>query len=239
MITCKNCQNTHTVKNGFVRGKQRYKCQACGYNFVLGDARHSHATEIKKALAIILYSLGKSSFGFLGKLFGVSRTTTYSWIRQAASRIDTPPIASDIQEIEFDEIWYFIQSTKEKSGLLKAVDRGTGRTIAWVLGGRHAATFQRLYDKLKHLTDCVFYTDNWDAFAQVLPKERHIIGKAHTHAIERDNSHTRHYLARMTRRTKVVSKSEAMIDASLKLWCALTVPAIFAHYQALFLSIFN
>ena len=119
MITCKNCENTHTVKNGFVRGKQRYKCQACGYNFVLGDERHSPATEIKKALAIILYSLGKSSFGFLGKLFGVSRTTTYYWIRQAAARIDSPPIASDIQEIEFDEMWHVIQSKKEKSGLLK------------------------------------------------------------------------------------------------------------------------
>jgi transposase len=118
-MTCQDCRNTHTVKNGSVRGEQRYQCRACGYNFVLGDDRHSHTTEIKTALAIILYSLGKSSFGFLGKLFGVSRTTTYSWIRQATSRIDTPPIASDIQEIEFDEIWYFIQSTKEKSGLLK------------------------------------------------------------------------------------------------------------------------
>ena len=67
-MTCKNCRNTHTVKNGFGRGKQRDKCHACGYTFVLGDARHSHATEIKKALAIILYALGKSSFGFLGKL---------------------------------------------------------------------------------------------------------------------------------------------------------------------------
>jgi insertion element IS1 protein InsB len=119
------------------------------------------------------------------------------------------------------------------------VDRRTGRTIAWVLGGRDVTTFQRLYDKVKHLTNGVFYTDDWDTFAQVLPKERHMIGKAHTHAIERDNSHTRHHLARMTRRTKVVSKAEAMIHASLKLWCALTVPEIFAHYQALFLSIFN
>jgi hypothetical protein len=42
----------------------------------------------------------------------------------------------------------------------------------------------------------------------------------------------------MTRRTKVVSKSEDMIHASFKLWCALTVPAIFTYYQALFLSIF-
>ena len=122
---------------------------------------------------------------------------------------------------------------------MKAVDRRTGRTVAWVLGGRDATTFQRLYDKVKHLTDCIFYTDDWDAFGKVLPPERHIIGKAHTHTIERDNSNTRHHLARMTRRTKVVSKSEHMIHASLKLWCALTVPAIFAYYQALFLSIFD
>jgi IS1 family transposase len=33
---------------------------------------------------------------------------------------------------------------------MKAVDRRTGRTIAWVLGGRDAATFERLYDTLKH-----------------------------------------------------------------------------------------
>ena len=119
------------------------------------------------------------------------------------------------------------------------MDHCTGRTIAWVLGGRDVATFQRLYDKVKHLHDCLFYTDNWDTFAKVLPQERHIIGKASTHAIERDNSNTRHHLARMTRRTKVVSKSEDMLHASLKLWCALNVPEIFEKYQALFLSIFT
>jgi insertion element IS1 protein InsB len=108
----------------------------------------------------------------------------------------------------------FYAINKRKVWIIKAVDRGTGRTIAWVLGGRDAATFQRLYDKVHHVTDCVFYTDSWDAFAQVFPQERHIIGKAHTHAIERDHSNTRHCLARMTRRTQVVSKSEDMIYAS-------------------------
>jgi len=48
-----------------------------------------------------------------------------------------------------------------------------------------------------------------------------------TQEIERDNSNTRHHFARMTRKTKVVSKSEDMIHASLKLRCALNVPAIF------------
>jgi insertion element IS1 protein InsB len=121
----------------------------------------------------------------------------------------------------------------------KNLDRRPGRPMAWVLGGRDVTTFQRLYDKVKHFTKCLFSTDAWDTCAQVLPTERHMIGKAHTHAIERDHSKMRHHLARMTRRTKVVSKSAAMIHASLKLWCALTVPAIFAHYQTLFLSIFN
>ena len=102
-----------------MRDKQRYKCNVCGDNFVLGDERHSHATEVKKALCIILYSLGKASCGFMAKLLGVSRTTTYYWIRQAAAGTDEPAIASDIQEIEFDEMWHFIQSKKEKSGLSK------------------------------------------------------------------------------------------------------------------------
>jgi insertion element IS1 protein InsB len=119
------------------------------------------------------------------------------------------------------------------------VDRGSRRTIAWVIGNRDATTFKRLYDKVKHLTTCTFYTDDWDAFAKVLPKDRHIIGKQHTVTIERDNSNTRHHLGRMTRRTKVVSKKEEMIDASMKLWCALTTPEIFEQYQAKFLSIFR
>ncbi|OYW90275.1 MAG: IS1 transposase [Alishewanella sp. 32-51-5] len=133
----------------------------------------------------------------------------------------------------------FYSVKKNKKWIIKAVDRSTGRTIAWVIGNRDVATFRRLYNKVKHLTECVYYTDDWDAFANVLPKDRHIIGKQHTVAIERDNSNTRHHLGRMTRRTKVVSKKVEMIDASMKLWCALTTPEIFDQYQNVFLSIFK
>lgn len=50
----------------------------------------------------------------------------------------------------------FYQLKKNKLWILKAVDRTSRRTVAWVTGGRDAATFQRLYDKVKHLTDCIF-----------------------------------------------------------------------------------
>jgi insertion element IS1 protein InsB len=111
--------------------------------------------------------------------------------------------------------------------------------VAWVLGGRDTATFRRLYKKVKHCKDCTFYTDNWDAFIKVLPPERHIIGKAHTIDIEHDNSNTRHHLGRFTRRTKVVSQKESMVDMTLKLWHALTDNSVFKGFQAIAMSIYS
>jgi len=134
----------------------------------------------------------------------------------------------------------FHRLEKNKLWLIKAIDRYTGRPVAWVLGNRDTATFQRLYDKVKHCRYCIFFTDAWDAFAKVLPPERHIIGKDHTVTIEQDNSNTRHHLARFTRRTKVVSKSDTMVDLSIRLWQAVTDTAsgIFHNLQNIALYIF-
>ena len=113
----------------------------------------------------------------------------------------------------------FVQ--KNKLWVIKAIDRSSEKTIAYVTGGRDAATVRKLYEKIKHCKRATFYTDNWNAFAKVLPKNRHVIGKKHTVSIERNNSNTRHYLGRFHRRTKIVSKSEYMVNLSLRLWCHL------------------
>ena len=111
--------------------------------------------------------------------------------------------------------------------------------MAWVLGGRDTATFRRLYNKVKHLEHCTFYTDDWDAFSKVLPSERHVIGKDHTIDIEHDNSNTRHHLGRFTRRTKVVSQKKFMVDLTLRIWHAVTTTGLFFYLQNTALSIFR
>jgi insertion element IS1 protein InsB len=110
--------------------------------------------------------------------------------------------------------------------------------VDWVLGGRDTATFRRFYDKVKHPGNCKFYTYDWAAFSKVLPKERHFIGKQHTHAIERDNSNTRHHLGRFTRRTKGVSHSTEMVHYTLKIWYWVNFGGLFHSLQEKFLSIF-
>lgn len=118
-MNCKNCGGKEINKNGIVRNQQRYKCKECGLNFIIGDKRVKPLTAIKRAFAVILYSLGKASYGFISKLFGVTPAAVLRWIRQEAAHIDYPEISSSIQEMEFDEMWHFIQSKKTKDGLSK------------------------------------------------------------------------------------------------------------------------
>jgi len=96
------------------------------------------------------------------------------------------------------------------------MDCATNKTLAWIIGDRSAETLKEFYEKkLKHL-NTHFYTDEWEAYQKILPNERLTMSKKNTIGIQQNNSNVRHFLARMTRRTKVVSKSETMVDLTLR-----------------------
>jgi len=52
----------------------------------------------------------------LGKLFGRNRSLIYRWIREAGLSMPEPVIDGSISEIEFDELWHFLQSKKQDLG---------------------------------------------------------------------------------------------------------------------------
>jgi hypothetical protein len=91
---------------------------------------------------------------------------------------------------------------------------------------------------MKHL-HVTFYADDWKAYKKVIPEEQLIVGKQHTVAIEQNNSNICHYLGRMTRRTKIVSHSEEMIDLSLRLCWFLNEAEGFEKIQEDFLCIYS
>ena len=119
MCECKNCKSEKVVKSGKVRGKQRFKCKECGYNFVIGDERTNEKIEAMKALCVLFYSLGKGSYNMLGKLFNRNRSLIYRWIKEAGLNTEEPIIDNEITQIEFDEMWHFIQSKKLNFGSSK------------------------------------------------------------------------------------------------------------------------
>jgi len=119
MITCKNCKSEHKTKSGTVNNKQRYKCKDCGYHYVEGDGRTNDKVAAKKALCVLLYSLGKASFRMLAKIFDTNQSLVYRWIVEAGAKLPEPRIDNDITEIEFDEMWHFVKAKKTSYGLSK------------------------------------------------------------------------------------------------------------------------
>ena len=187
MVERKNCHSARIVKSGWMREKQRYKCKEGGARFVEGDARTSDKIAALKAPCVVLYSLGQGSCDRFGKRLGRNRSLTDRWIREAGFRIAEPEIDGEITRIEFDELWHFMESKKEL--LIQAVNRGSRRAIAWSLGGRESVTLRRLRDEVKHGKDRMFHMDKWEAFMEVPPPERHVIGQSGTWAIETTATH--------------------------------------------------
>ena len=119
MPKCKNCGSEHVVKNGKVRGKQRFRCKECGFNFVEGDARTNEKIAAKKAMLVLLYSLGKASFNLLARLFDTWPSQIYRWVLQEGLSLPEQEVSGAIKEMEFDEMWHFIKTKKTSFGSSK------------------------------------------------------------------------------------------------------------------------
>lgn len=98
MVKCKKCKSENIVKNGKVRGKQRYLCKDCRYNFVEGDARTNEKIKAKKAMCVLQYGQGKASFNMLAKIYDTWPSLVYRWVKEAAEQLPKPEIAEDTKE---------------------------------------------------------------------------------------------------------------------------------------------
>jgi transposase-like protein len=118
MINCKRCKSEKWVKNGIVRGKQRYKCKSCQCNFVQGDIRKDKNMD-KQKLALHLY-LENMGFRAIGRVLGVSNVTILNWVRNMGKFIQKyhqeQEKPSKVEVMELDELWHFIGEKKENYG---------------------------------------------------------------------------------------------------------------------------
>ena len=106
-ICCKRCGGADHVRNGIVRGVQRFCCKACGCNFTQTPARGKPPA--MKALAVLLYAMGNMSFCSIARLLGVSDVSVLNWVRAAARDIPEPAAAQGPVAVTLDEMWHFLK----------------------------------------------------------------------------------------------------------------------------------
>lgn len=113
-IHCKSCGSDEQVKNGRVRGHQRYRCRDCGCNFTVTPPRGKPAA--MKALAILLYAMGNMSLLGISRILGVSDVAVLKWVRQEADRLPEPEVPAEVSVVMLDEMWHFLKKSAKSSG---------------------------------------------------------------------------------------------------------------------------
>ena len=113
-LRCKGCGSEEHVKNGLMRGKQRYRCRACGPNFT--DTPPRGMPLAVKAAAVLLYVSGLS-MNRTAKLLGVSTPTVQAWLeRFAEDHAKKPEPEGRALVIELDEMWHYLKKNPRSSG---------------------------------------------------------------------------------------------------------------------------
>jgi transposase len=109
-LRCKRCGREEHVKNGLMRGQQRYLCKGCGLNFTDTPTRGKPLA--LKAAAVLLYVSGLS-MNRTAKLLGVSTPTIQVWLEQfAAAYAQKPEPEGRAVVIELDEMWHYLKKVR-------------------------------------------------------------------------------------------------------------------------------
>ena len=82
MAKCKRCGSDKTVKNGMVRGKQRYLCKQCGCHFVEGDKRENKNSAIIKTLCKMFKMLGSEKYKTIGEFMHRDASLIHRWMNE-------------------------------------------------------------------------------------------------------------------------------------------------------------
>lgn len=77
---CVKCGFDQVVKNGIIKGLQRFKCKNCGYNFTV-EHKSTGVSEHTKRIALMMYLEGERISAIARKL-NVTHVAVIKWLEK-------------------------------------------------------------------------------------------------------------------------------------------------------------
>jgi len=205
----KHCQKRHKPSKATAISVQRL--------WSVSSARvETRGKKTQKPIILSAYQERISLRG-LSRVFDVHRQSIARWIVDHVKSLpkfkDTLLPAQSEDVLEYDEAWSFVLKKVNKRWLWTVMCRRTRQIIAFVIGDRSEDTCRRLWNKVPiEYRSCISYSDFWDAYQKVLPKEtHHAVGKdsGQVSHMERWYCTLRQHQARYVRKTLSFSKRDA------------------------------
>lgn len=215
-MQCLNCNSNQTVKNGYRKGRQCYKCKQCGRQFLEFYRPWQYSDDVKQ-LCIKMYLNGMGLRG-IERVTDIHHTTVMGWVKEAGLNLPDVPETDEEPEItDLDELQTFVGNKRHKVWLWTAVNHWQPGIIAWTIGDRSSLTFQLLWAVVKCWQSFWYVTDGYAVYPKFIDGSQHIVSKTYMTRVEGENTRLRHYLARLHRKTLCYSKSVEMIECSIRL----------------------
>lgn len=77
---CPRCNKEHTTKSGLAKGRQRYTCKACNYNFTVEKiGKQIDSYYVIKALQLYIEGV---SYREIERLLGISHVSVMNWVKK-------------------------------------------------------------------------------------------------------------------------------------------------------------
>ena len=204
-LSCPRCCSGKVVKNGKKKtGFQNMLCKVCRLQFQ-GEYLYWGSDQKNKDLLKRMLLRG-SGVRDCSVVLGISVGCVLRSILRMGKTSVLKPKYGSYHLVQIDEQWSYVGNKQKKVWLLYAVCRQSGEILAANWGKRNKKSIRALLEKLQHVEINFYCTDHWQAFKEVLPREKHIIGKKHTKKIEGINTWFRTRLRRLVRRTVCFSK---------------------------------
>lgn len=109
-MKCPKCRSEKKVKNGFMKGRQRYLCKDCGNNYSV-EKKSTAKLPSERRLGLMMYLEGVG-FNSIGRLLGVSHVAVIKWIKKYGSQLSEIKNENPVEVVELDEMHSYIKSKK-------------------------------------------------------------------------------------------------------------------------------
>lgn len=158
-ITCPVCSSLNIKKNGINKqGKQRYRCKACGRQFILNYNYRAYLKYIREL--IVPMCLNGSGIRDISRVLRISPTTVIKIISRQSQSLPALKMSVRVADVELDEMWSFVEKKKNQCWLWLAYAPKQRQIMAFSLGRRTDESLQILLNKLSSVQITRFLTDN-------------------------------------------------------------------------------
>jgi insertion element IS1 protein InsB len=219
-MNCRRCGSERIIKNGHHLGRRRFKRQGCGFLVrSTGCEGETAADEVPCAHPSCdrAFPRGLSHRSSKSRRRPCWTGCVHLAARHTKSRRPRGKSLSSLTR------WGASRRQKNKLWVWKAYCRTTGQLVDWECGRRDAATLSKLLKRLERLNVKVYFADQWEAYAELIPPEKLIQTKAGTHGVEWNDFRQRHGLGRFRRKTCIVSRSLERVGLSISLFARFRV----------------